>query len=78
MLSQFKLHYLGDTNFVHQSDSFFESNIAKRGKLTAQWSVSLSEVFKLPNELQINLTQHWCGPTRNVNVLHGWLDGSDS
>ena len=53
----------------------------KRGKLIPQSPVSLSEVFKLSNELQINLSQHWCSSTYIVyivNNLCGWLDGSGS
>ena len=50
----------------------------KRGKLIPQSPVSLSEVFKLSNELQINLSQHWCASTYIVNNLCGWLDGSGS
>ena len=49
-----------------------------KGKLIAQSPVSLSEAFKLSNELQINLTQHQCSSTSCVDVLHGWLDGSGS
>ena len=74
MLTQFKLNYLGNTNFLHQSNSFLKAILfGKRGKLITQSPVSLSEAFKLSSELQINLTQCWCTSTRSVGALRGWL-----
>ena len=79
MLTQFKLNYLGNANVLHHSNSFLKAILfLKRGKCIAQSPVSLSEAFKLSNELQINLTQHWCASTCSFNVLRGWLDGSGS